>query len=88
MRSRPMPHKHIPAILIRYKLSVDHVYSSSVMQICAELQLWTQLALKNKKNKTSLVFQIMSVSYHIRGEGTSQKLGGQHFEIDLANHIL
>ena len=47
MRSRPMPHKHIPAILIRYKLSVDHVYSSSVMQICAEL--WTRLELKKYK---------------------------------------
>ena len=31
----------IPAILIRYELSVDHVYNSSVMQICAEVQLCT-----------------------------------------------
>ena len=31
----------IPAILIRYELSVDHVYNSSVMQICAEVELCT-----------------------------------------------
>ena len=36
----------IPAILIRYELSVDHVYNSSVMQICAEVEFCTMSVFK------------------------------------------
>ena len=73
----------IPAILIRYELSVDHVYNSSVMQICAEVQLCTvsvfEIIWFNFFTKTStpspliIWFPLSTLESSYTGRGTISK---------------